>query len=260
MKSRNLIGIIITTVIIVVIIASDQVFSLGAGKKISEFLSPVGVVISSTGQQVSSLFGNIVHIGTLQKENKDLTDKLDAALSEIARLTEARKENDVLRLDLGFKQNSVLDLVPADVAFFEPGLKDGIIVKVTSNVGIKVGNVVLSQGFMIGRVSNIDGNNIRVLLITDSSSSIPATIQNKNITGIVKGKIGNGLTMEQVPQSDNVVKEDIVVTSGLGGDLPKGLIIGKVDVVQKISGSIFQNVIMQPMINFTRVERVMIAR
>lgn len=260
MKSRNIIGTTITILIVIGIIFSDQAFSLGIGKRITNILSPVGIVISTTGGQISGFFGNVTHIGSLQRENKDLNDKLSSALAEIARLTEAKKENDSLRADLGFKQSSGLDLVPADVAYFDPGLGDGITVKVANTNGIKVGNVVISQGFLIGRVSHINGNNVKVLLITDSTSSIPATLQAKNITGIAKGKIGNGLIMDQVPQSDNVVRGDTVVTSGLGGDLPKGLIMGKVDDVQKVSGSIFQSVTLLPMIEFTRIERVMIAR
>ena len=260
MKTRNLFGTIFTVVILILFVIADQYFSFGIGKKAAELLSPVGVVISNTGEQIGGFFGNISHIGSLQKENKDLTDRLNASLAEIAHLSEAKKENESLRADLNYKQTSALDLVPADVAYFDPSLRDGITVRVSNAEGLKVGNVVLSEGFLIGRVSQIDGNNIRVLLITDSTSSIPATLQSKEITGIARGKIGNGITMEQVPQSDNVVKGDTVITSGLGGDFPKGLIIGKVDEVQKVSGSIFQNVVLRPAVELTRIERVMIVR
>ena len=260
MKHRNIIGIIVTTILIIIVMALNQIFSLKLGEKFNNILSPVGIVLSTTGQQISGFFGNIAHISTLQKENNDLSTRLDNALTEIARLSEAKKENESLRADLGFKQSSVLDLVPAEVAFFDPSLRDGITVRVSNTNGIKVENVVVAQGFLIGRVSVIDGNNVKVLLITDSTSSIPVTIQDKDITGIARGKIGNGLTMEQIPQSDNVVMGDTVITSGLGGDLPKGLILGKVDSVQKVSGSIFQSVILRPAIEFTRLERVMIAR
>lgn len=260
MNKRGYTGIIMTAILVMAVIASDQIFHIGLGKKTAAIFAPVGIVVSTTGQQIGGFFSGIGHIGTLQRDNQELSNKLDAALSEIARLTEAKKENDALRSDLGFKLNSTLDLVAGDVAYFDPGLKDGITVKVANANGIKVGNVVLSQGYLIGRVLQIDGNVIKVLLVTDSTSSIPATLQSKNIVGIAKGKIGNGLNMEQVPQSDNVARGDIVVTSGLGGDIPKGLIIGKVDEVQKVSGSIFQSVTLQPMIEFTRIERVMIAR
>jgi rod shape-determining protein MreC len=259
-KVRNYLGIFITTLFVVFVVVANQIFSLGMGEKITTFISPIGIVVSTTGKQISSFFGNVTHIGSLQRENKDLEGRLDSALAEIARLTESKKENDSLRADLGFKQNSSLNLVPADVAYFDPSLRDGITVKVASSDGIKVGNVALSQGFMIGRVSEISGNNIKILLITDSTSALPATLQSKDITGIAKGKIGNGLTMEQVPQSDNVVSGDTVVTSGLGGDIPKGLILGKVEEVQKVSGSIFQNVIVRPAVEFALIERVMIAR
>jgi len=260
MKSRNVVGLVVATLCVVLLIFTDQYFSLGFSKRVTGILAPVGVVVSSTGQQISSFFGNFVHIGTLQKDNRDLKDKLEAALAEVARLSESKKENDSLRADLGFKINGGLTLTPGYVSYFDPGLKDGITVKVDDVTGLKVGNAVLSQGFLVGRVANIDGLTVRVLLITDSTSSIPAAIQNKDITGIAKGKIGNGLTVEQVPQSDNVVKGDTVLTSGLGGDLPKGLIIGRVDEVQKVNGSIFQSITLQPMVEFTQLERVMIAR
>jgi len=260
MNSRRIYGVIATVIVLLGLVSIDQVLDIGIGKKFTGFFSPVGVVVSSTGEQVGGFFGNIFHIGALQKENKTLNNRLDDALAEVARLSEAKKENDSLRLDLGFARSNPLDLVPADVAFFDPSLKDGITVRVADVTGIKVGNVALSQGYLIGRVSEINGKNVKILLTTDSQSSLPATLQGKDITGIAHGKIGNGLTMEQVPQSDNVTNGDIVVTSGLGGDLPKGLILGKVESVQKVSGSIFQSVILRPAVEFTRIQRVMIAR
>jgi rod shape-determining protein MreC len=260
MKNRGLTSLIIATIAVASVITINQLFSLELGNKITTTLSPVGVVISTTGQRIGGFFGGIGRIGTLQKDNKVLEDKLNTALVEIARLTEAKKENDSLKRDLGYKQTTSLDLVAGYVAYFDSSLRDGITVLVDDAAGIEIGNVVLAEGFLVGRVSRIEGRNVHVLLTTDSLSSIPATIQNKTITGIAKGKIGSGLTMEQVPQSDNVVKEDIVVTSGLGGEIPKGLIIGKVEEVKKISGSIFQGIILQPMLGLTTLERVMIAR
>lgn len=260
MNSRRTLGTMLAVMVIIGLIAVDQIFSFGLGNRITRFLSPVGVVITNTGEQIGGFFEGILHIGTLQKDNKNLNDKLNDSLAEIARLSEAKKENDSLRLDLGFKVSSPLDLVPAEVAYFDPSLRDGITVQVDSSDGLKVGNVVLSQGYLIGRVSEINGNNIKVLLTTDSQSSLPATIQGKDVTGIAKGKIGNGLTVEQVPQSDNVASGDTVITSGLGGELPKGLILGRVESVQKVSGSIFQSVILRPAVEFTRLQRVMIAR
>jgi rod shape-determining protein MreC len=260
MKNKKLLSVIITVVFIAILVLANQFFNLNLGEKASNILSPVGIVFSTTGEEISSFFGNITHISSLQKENNVLTDKLNSALAEIATLSEAKKENDSLRLELGFKQSSPFDLIPATVAYFDPSLRDGITVEVDDTTGLKNNDVVLSEGFLIGRIADINGTSIRVLLITDSTSAIPVTIQDKDITGIAMGKIGNGLTMEQVPQSDSVQKGDLVITSGLGGDLPKGIILGKVDVVQKVAGSIFQQISLQPMVEFTKLERVMIVR
>ncbi len=258
--NKKLLSVIITVIFLIILIIADSSFELGIGKKASNILAPIGVVFSTTGERVSSFIEGITHIGSLQKENKELNNKLNSAIAEIASLSAAKMENDSLRRDLGFKLSSQLDLVPANIAFFDPSLRDGITVKVDDTSGIKQGNVVLSEGFLIGRVLSTDGNNVHVQLITDSMSTIPANIQGRDITGIATGKIGNGLSMEQVPQSDSVASGELVVTSGLGGDVPKGLVLGKVDVVQKVAGSIFQQISLQPMVEFISLERVMIAR
>jgi len=260
MKTKKLAPIIITVLIVFALIASDTIFNIGALKYVGSLTAPVGIVVSTTGSKFAGFFGGLGNIGNLQKDNNNLRDKLDAALAEVSVLSQAKKENDSLRADLGFKQTSLLDLVTATVVSYDPSLKNGINVAVTNSTGINKGDPVIAQGFMIGRVVEINGNVIKVLLITDSSSAIPATILNKDITGIAKGKIGNGLIMEQVPQNDGVAQDDTVVTSGLGGDLPKGLILAKVSQIQKVSGSIFQQIELRPMVDFSKLERVMIAR
>lgn len=260
MKSRKRTGIIIISLIMIFVVVSNHVFSLELNKKAAYVFSPVGIIFSNFGQGVSDFFYSIGNIGSLQKENEDLQAKLNTALIEIAVLSEAEKENDSLRADLGFKESSGLDLVAAEVAYFDPSLTGGITVKVESNDGIEIGNVVLSEGFLVGCVSNISGNFVTIQLITDSNSSIPTTIQNKNISGIATGEIGNGLNLEQVPQNDNVVVGDSVITSGLGGSVPKGLILGTVTNVSKSSNSIFQDITLSPMIGFSEIERVLIAR
>jgi rod shape-determining protein MreC len=99
-----------------------------------------------------------------------------------------------------------------------------------------------------------------VTLITDSTSAIPSEVSGKNVIGITKGVIGNGLQLDQVPQSEEVLKDDLIITSGLGGELPKGIILAKVGEIQKVSGSIFQQIELLPMVDFAKISKVMIAK
>ncbi len=251
---------IFTVFLLLGLLFADSTLHLGVGSWFSTVLSPVGIVISDTGNYISGFFSGIGNIGNLQKENSSLKDKLSTALSEISSIKTAKDENESLRKDLGFKNSSNLDLTPATVVSFDPTLRSGINVRVDSTAGITKGRPVVAEGFLIGKVTEINGNIVKVSLIVDSVSAVPAVILGKDITGIAKGIIGNGLMMDQVPQSEGVAENDLVVTSGLGGDLPKGIIIAKVGEISKASGSIFQNVELLPMIDFSKIERVMIAK
>ncbi len=251
---------IATVLALLFVLLADSTFRLGIGSQIGSALSPVSMVLSDTSAKVSSFFLGLSNIGKLQKENSDLKNKLDSAIQEISVLSVAKNENDSLRKDLGFKNSSNLDLVPGTVISFDPSLRSGINIRVDDVVGITKGRPVIANGFLIGRVAEINGKIIKVALIVDSLSAIPAEISGKSITGIAKGVIGNGLLMDQVPQSEAVAENDLVVTSGLGGELPKGIILAKVGEIRKISGSIFQQVELLPVVDFAKVERVMIAR
>jgi len=257
---NRLFASIVTVFLLLGVLFLDSTFQLGIGRNLQSLVSPVGVVVSDTGESISSFFGGIVGIGKLQKENTDLKSKLDSAMAEIALIKTAKEENESLKKELGFKRTTNISTVAATVVSFDPTLRSGINVVVESTEGIAKGSPVMSEGFLIGRVSEISGKTIKVNLIVDSTSSIPAVVLGKDITGIAKGIIGNGLILDQVPQSEPIAENDLVVTSGLGGDLPKGVILAKVGTISKISGSIFSNVELLPMVDFSKVERVMIGK
>jgi rod shape-determining protein MreC len=251
---------IVTVFFLLLLFFAETTFNLGLTRTVQSAFAPVSLVFSNIGASVSGFFGGISNIGNLQKENAELKLKVNSVLSENAAMKVANDENTSLKKDLGFKQTSKLDLVPATVISFDPTLRSGINVRVDSTDGISKGKPVMAEGYLIGRVAEISGNIIRVNLIVDSTSAIPAVILGKQITGIAKGIIGSGLIMDQVPQSELVAENDLIITSGLGGDLPKGIIIAKVGEIAKVSGSIFQKVELLPMVDFSKIERVMIAK
>lgn len=259
-QKRGLIVFFLITSLVALFVF-DNFFNLALGNRIGTVLRPIGIVFEDIGSNISGFFRGFVNIGNLQKENTELKDKLNQALVEVAKLSDAQKENLALKRDLGFKNDNGFELVAAKVVFFDPSnIRDTITINVGSRDGIKNNNVVISEGFLVGRVIDVKETSAKIKLISDPDSAVPSTVISSNITGITKGKIGNGLELEQVPQSEKVNQADKVVTSGLGGEYPKGLIIGKIEEVQKISGSIFQQIIVKPIIDLTKLERVMVIK
>lgn len=261
MKRDSNLKIIFAFILLLAVTISDITFNLGIGRQVSAFLRPVRIVVSDVGLGVYNFFDNFRNIGNLQKENQDLTDKLNKALAEIAVLNEAQKENASLKRDLNFKQETDFELVSAHVISFDPAnIRETVTLGVGTDDGITEGDIVISEGFLVGKILSTTNHTARVKLISDPASTIAASISSSSVSGVVKGRIGNGLSLEQIPQSEKVNNNDIVVTSGLGGDFPKGIIIGQVEEIQNVSGSIFQTISLRAMADLNKLERVMVIK
>jgi rod shape-determining protein MreC len=261
MKRKNILTFFVISLIVLGIVSADRFLGFKIGQATASYTRPVAVVFSSLGSNVSGFFRNIVKVGDLQSENRDLQDKLDKALIETSRLSAAQQENDDLKANLNFKKSNRFDLIGANVIFFDPNnIRETITLDVGKNDGINKGNVVLSRGFLVGKVKEVTARTAKILLITDPESAIPAMVVNTNSSGIVNGKIGNNLVLDQIPQSEKVRIGDLVSTSGLGNQFPKGLLIGKIESIQQISGSIFQSIEVRPMVDLNILSKVMVIK
>ena len=104
----------------------------------------------------------------------------------------------------------------------------------------------------------------KVLLIADPSSSVNALVQSTRATGVVQGEPGNlpnnNLVIKYVPQGEAIKIGDTIITSGLGGNFPKRLVIGQVTEVRKRDSGLFQEATIQPTVDFARLEFVLIMK
>ena len=85
---------------------------------------------------------------------------------------------------------------------------------------------VLSFQGVVGKVIAVSPNAARVLLIDDHNSALDSFDQRTRARGIVAGVVDDGITMKYVERSQDVRPGDVIVTSGLDGIFPRGLLIG----------------------------------
>ena len=97
-----------------------------------------------------------------------------------------------------------------------------------------------------------------VLLITDYNSAIDAIVQRTRAKAIVEGKGENRCQLKYLLRIEDVVVGDIVVTSGLGGNFPKGLMVGEIKKVDKKEHGIFQYAELVPSVDLTKLEEVFV--
>lgn len=207
-------------------------------------------------------------VGTLQSEN--------AALRvENIRLQEQYvAENEQLRLLLNFSEESpTYTLVGADI--IERGCEvypcgdvvgEGTtpylryyIINTGSRDGVAVGMPVVTGGAVLaGRVAQVSHQQSFIQLVNDPTSQTAAMLQSSRVTGIVEGRPDGTLVMTQILPDETVEVGEIVITSGLGGLLPKGLVIGQVESVIYQESALFQEAVIRPALDFRRVEVMLV--
>jgi rod shape-determining protein MreC len=117
--------------------------------------------------------------------------------------------------------------------------------------------VVTDRG-LVGRISEVGGGWSRVLLIIDVSSSVNALTQSTRASGLVQGQADGSLVMRAIPQGDTVSVGDTVFTSGLGGNLPRQILIGQITEVERKDYDLYQVASVQPTVDFEHLEAVLV--
>jgi len=226
------------------------------------------IVVTPTAATFSRMSDNILGIGSfvgsigrMGEENSLMMERIQLLEAENAQIEELRRENQSLREQLNLSEREGFGLVGARVVAREPlgGVK-----WITINRGTRDGvsermPVVISEGLLVGYVEEVFDRSARIILLLEPTVEIPAMIQRSRTDGIVKGQsLGQGLTMELIPQQADVRRGNTVVTSGLGQNFPPGLVIGYVQTVTAQPNDIFQQADILSAVDFDRLEQVMV--
>jgi len=191
----------------------------------------------------------------IQNLNKDILVEKVLSLTEEIKTNENYKiqnqillaENEELKKQLNFFEKNNYQSIGAEVVgrAVDP-LATTLIINRGEEHGIKIDNpVIIADGVLVGKIIKVLKNESIVRLINDNNSKIGATILNKDKSlGLVEGGYGLGVKMDYIPQNEIINIGDVVVTSGLTEGIPRGLIIGKVEVVEKQAHQPFQQAIL----------------
>jgi rod shape-determining protein MreC len=117
--------------------------------------------------------------------------------------------------------------------------------------------VVTNQG-LVGLVVELNCCAAKVRLITDPSSAVNARLQTSRDEGVVVGRQGGGLELQYLSQQAELNPGDVVLTSGLSGRVPAGIVLGTISAVQRLDYEVLQKAIVTPGVDFNRLEIVLV--
>lgn len=133
-----------------------------------------------------------------------------------------------------------------------------VIINVGSNEGIVRGMPVVTQQGLVGRVEAVVSEASRVLLITDQTSAVNIHLKNSKSEAILTGSITGDLTLGMISHEVVIEPNDVVLTSGLGGDYPPNLLVGQIISISNLDYELFQTASVQPVVDFSKVEFVLV--
>ena len=227
---------------------------------VSYVVSPIQFALERLARPLRSATSGIGDWFSLRADNAALRAQNESLQNQIVLLEEARLENETLRRQLDFKSAvPSMTMLPAEVIGRDPNtLLQYLLIDRGSADGIAVSMPVLTDQALVGRISEVSTHSSKVMLITDPSSSVSCLIQRTRATGSVQGYPDNDLVMRYIPQGDTVAAGDVVLTSGLGGNFPKRLLVGQVLRVETSDVEVFQSAHLAPAVNLADLEMVMV--
>lgn len=218
-------------------------------------LKPFESLVSAAIKPVAGIFGG----SESDSQTEELQAKVDALTAEVARREEAKRENDSLRAELNFAQANNYRLTRANIISQDPSnFQQFFTLDRGSSDGIQKGMTVVKQGLLVGRILETTATTAKVYLITDYNSAVPALAQETRASGVVRGERGFGLELQMVPQTEPLKAGDMVITSGFGGDYPRGLVIGTVGEIRQKDAEVFQSAVLRPAVDFRKLDAVFV--
>ncbi len=225
--------------------------------------NPIQQAVSGVTSTVGGWFSGIGHMGELDAENKRLREALDAVTAENARLQELGRENERLRSMLTFQdaRPDVQAVVANSIGGDPSGLTRVLTIDKGSASGIVQGMAVTSPGgILVGTIDSVKSDRASVVLLTDVNSSIPVATQRAQVPGVLDGQWqkGGNLVMAHIPRDADVQNGDVLVTSGLGGTFPKGLLCAQVQNVRQNDVQVEKDAEAIPLVDLTTLDVVLV--
>lgn len=203
---------------------------------------PLASGLSSVGLNSSEAIANLSRVSSLAQNNVRLEQENAALRQRLAADAETRSDNELLRKQLGLDVATSQRQVAAEVVAFAPdSYRQFVTINKGTQAGIHPGMAVTSGGVLLGTIVDAQTSTARIMLVTDPEFKLAAKDQDTNATGILRGQLGNGLTLDEIGQTDIIKPGDSVTTAGLGGQVPPGLLIGKVQSVNSRANVVFQS-------------------
>ncbi len=205
-----------------------------AGLEVSGSLaSVIHTAFNVVIQSVKSIGNSFDYLKDLHQENIALRIEIARLQSAEDMATIVNAENKSLKKALHFAKMQPYNSIFARlVSINTDAYSQTALLQAGEDHGVRVGQVVLSESGVIGRIIKTSDNYSRVMLITDMGSRIPVISSHSRMQSIVSGVSEKRARLLYTPENSSIQVGESLVTSGDGKIYPAGLFVGKISRIE----------------------------
>ena len=189
---------------------------------------------SGLQKQISSVQTGLKSLQELEKDNSNLRVENRELKATNKALADVEHEVNRLRHALNYRERSEFKLVPAEILARDASTWwRTVTINRGKDDGVEGDMPVVTDEGLVGKTTTVSKNISVVLLVSDENCKVAASVEGTREQGIVSGeRIVGGLTpllnLNFLTKQANLQPDQKVVTTGVGGVFPRGLVIGKV--------------------------------
>lgn len=252
-------GLLLCSLLLVSVSVRSQPARDPVGRLLLDAMAPFQVVFGWIGRGVGRIWSGYIDVVDAHEENAELRGRVAALEGQLLRLDELERENARLGALLSLRDGIQGAALGARVIARDPSpLAMTLTIDRGARDGLRRGMAVVVPQGVVGQIAEASHTAARVVLLTDHNSGIDAIVQRSRARGVVKGGTDGACHMDYLSRDADIQVGDRILTSGLDGTFPKGLVIGEVVELGHGHRGLLQNAVVQPSVALDRLEEVLV--
>jgi rod shape-determining protein MreC len=256
-----------SVLVVVLLLASAGLMALNQSGRLAGVKGIASVPLTALQRGVAAMTGSVVRLfqrdadsDALRQRNAELEAQVASLQQQMVQLQENESELRILSALLDYARTqpeqryAAANVIGRDSSPF----LSYVIIDLGSDAGLRRDMPVVTNQGLVGSVVEVNCCAAKVRLIIDPSSAINARLQASRDEGVAVGQLAGGLELQYLSQQAQVKPGDLVLTSGLGGAYPPGIVIGSVSAVQRLDYEVLQKASLAPGVDFNRLEIVLV--
>ena len=226
---------------------------------LADFIAVPMERIAIVDRDIRNWWTQRVVLQDVHERNRELQRKVKEMEGEMNQWRERLLASGRLSALLEFQQHIPIPTKAAMVIGLDASnWYQGVILNKGADDGIRVKMGVMTPAGVVGQIVQTGRSTSVALLAIDPNVVMSGLVQRTRDEGVVQGASQGRVRMKYLPPRSSVEKGDIVITSGLTGGFPRGVLVGRISRVEESESDLFQVATIVPAVHFRTLEEVLI--